>query len=347
VTAYRRRPWLYVAAVVPTALVALLLLGHPAGDSAAWIAFLGVVVTAAVTYQSDRRLSQEHEDDRARLRLDAAMQAGSLLAPGADGRSDPAATASGLLALTRLDHAELAVALLAELWVASPGDTGTSRVSTETAVLVLDAALRSDQANAQLLAAELLVRNAPGLDPCRSLHWPSVIDGRWRPDLGQKTKLLLLDALATMTFESDPNENALRTVAVRLYGIWEGDPDRRVRGCVGTLVKAVLPVLERLDYTEYLQGPMTVTLDQLRNAAAAAAQNPDGYLERIALARSERLEVWSRKACERIHLGPGSLGTGVYDCAGVPIPSRLTSETTDRGNGDRSYRARSAPHPPR
>jgi hypothetical protein len=85
--------------------------------------------------------------------------------------------AAGLLALTRLDHADLAVALLVDLWSEREGPEDPDRVSTETAILVIDAALRSTSANAQLVAAELLCRNAKWLQPGQSLHWPSSLEG--------------------------------------------------------------------------------------------------------------------------------------------------------------------------
>jgi hypothetical protein len=204
------------------------------------LALLGVFFTASVsgvlTRQSNKRLKQEGVDNNRRLRLDAAMRAGSLVAPSKDLPLSPAPAASGLLALTELDHSELAVALLVDLWSkktgvleeqgAGPGRAvdpaekmnASSRVSNETAVLVIDAALRSYSCpNAPLIAAELLCRNAELLDACQSLHWPSAIDGGWIPEVGPKTKLLLVDALVTMTVTSDANENALRSLAVRLY----------------------------------------------------------------------------------------------------------------------------------
>jgi hypothetical protein len=289
------------------------------------MALFGVIATAGVslighllTRQASRRLTQEHEDERERLRLDAAMRAGMLLA-GADGvPADRAAAASGLLALTRLGHAELAVALLVDLW-SNPSDRDApGQVSTETAVLVIDAALTADRANAQLVAAELLCRNALRLDSCQSLHWPSAVDGRWIPGLSPKAKLLILDALVTMAVNGRSNENALRSIAVRLYGIGEGDPSDRVKGCVGTLVQALLPALRRLRYDDMIQGPAMVTLRQLEGAGAAASKNPDGYLERIVADRSRKLEAWSATGCDEIDLGVGSLGTGACDCPRQP-----------------------------
>jgi hypothetical protein len=111
------------------------------GSVEAILAFVGVLITAtvsvigfAVTRHSDRRLLQEHDDEQRRLRLDAAMRAGGLFEPSGEGMTHPASVASGLLALTKLDHADLAVALLVDL---RSGDRGS--VSTETAVLVIDA----------------------------------------------------------------------------------------------------------------------------------------------------------------------------------------------------------------
>jgi hypothetical protein len=293
------------------------------------LAFVGALVTATVSVigfgvarQSNRRLAdegkraeerlrQEHEEEQRRLRLDAAMRAGALFAPSPDRSAHPASMASGLLALTKLDQAGLAVALLVDLW---SGDKES--VSTETAVLVIDAALRSQQPNAQLVAAELLCRNATRLSSYHSLHWPSVIDGCWDPTFGPKTKLLLLDGLIDMTLAGKHNENALRSVAVRLYGVWREDPDKRVRGCVGTLITALIPSLTRLGYTDFMQGNQKVMLGDLRAAADTATANPDGFLDRLVTDRSQRLRDWAA-TCDSIDLGQGSLATAAQD----PVPS--------------------------
>ncbi|MEO6121354.1 MAG: hypothetical protein ABIW46_05225 [Acidimicrobiales bacterium] len=286
--------------------------GATDGDRlAAVLTFVGVMITAVVsvvgftvTRQTERRLQSQHGEERERLRLDAAMRAGSLLNSTSTGPADAAAVGAGLLALTQLGHADLAVALLVDLWV--PGEV--DRVSTETAVLVLNGALASDHGNAQLIAAELLCRNATRLDPCQSLHWPSSIDGQWSDGFGPKTKLLLVDALVRMTYTSKANENSLRSISVRLYGIWKDDPDPRVKGCVGTLIAALLPAVKGLGYSDFMSGSRAVTLEQLEAAAAGAMANPDGLLERLVADRSTILAKWSSHL-EGILTRPGSLAT--------------------------------------
>jgi hypothetical protein len=202
----------------------------------------------------------------------------------------PASIASSLLALTKLENADLAVALLVDFW--SPGIDG--RVSAETAILVVDSALRSGKRTAQLVAAELLCRNAEHLDPCQSLHWPSFIDGCWDPTFGPKTKLLLVDALILMTLAKKPvNEGALRSVAVRLYGIFDGDPDENVRGCVATLIDALLPALRNLGYRDFMQGNKRVMLTDLESAAKYARPNDDDFLARMVRKRSDDLHAWA------------------------------------------------------
>jgi hypothetical protein len=271
------------------------------------IAFVGILVTASVTLIGYLRLNREQEEQNQRLKLDAAMRAGALFDPADGGRIQPASAASGLLALTKLDHADLAVVLLVDLW---SGDQGA--ISTETAVLVIDAALRSRKdPNAQLIAAELLCRNATRLDSCQSLHWPSAVDGCWDPTFGPKTKLLLVDALTQMTLAGPHNENALRSVAVRLYGIWSGDHDMRVRGCVGTLIRSLMPELSRLGYADFLQGNKKVMIGELEAAAASATSNPDGFLDRLVVKRSQLLGEWAT-ACEGVDSGAGSLASAAY-----------------------------------
>jgi uncharacterized protein with von Willebrand factor type A (vWA) domain len=75
-----------------------------------------------------------------------------------------------------------------------------SVISDETAVLVIsDALAAADKPAAQLVAAELLCRNALRLDPCQSLHWPAAVDGCWVPLLVPKAKVLVVEALVRMT----------------------------------------------------------------------------------------------------------------------------------------------------
>ena len=69
------------------------------------------------------------------------MRAGELLSGASGQRPAPAAIASGLLALTKLDQAGLAVTLLVDLW-----NDENNQVSTEAAILVIDAALDSEKA---------------------------------------------------------------------------------------------------------------------------------------------------------------------------------------------------------
>ncbi|GAB1511452.1 hypothetical protein [Actinophytocola sp. KF-1] len=261
---------------------------------AALITAAATVAVAALGYfmnrQANRRSWREHQDEHARLKLDAAMRAGALFSGTDQHPADPAAVASGLLALTRLDHADLAVALLVDLW---PGTADDNRVAPETAVLVIDAALRSSSPNARLVAAELLCRNAERLSPCHSLHWPSAVDGCWDATFGPKTKLLLTDALLRTTLANPVTEGALRSLAVRLYGIWEGDREPRVRGCVGRLIGAVVPALRNLGYTDFMQGSRTVMITDLEAAAATGTHNPDSFLDRMVDRRCRQLGNWA------------------------------------------------------
>jgi hypothetical protein len=324
--------WISLVVVVASASWLLLLrpwhsVGGGAGEVTAVAGFVGVLVTAAVSLisltvtrqsnrrlsqereQAERRLQQEHHDEESRLRLDAAMRAGALFSSPNSEPVDPASIASSLLALTKLDNADLAVALLVDFW----SDT-REKVSTETAILVIDAALRSrTQPNAQLVAAEILCRNAPRLDSCQSLNWPSRIDGCWDPTFGPKTKFLLVEALINMTLSKAANENSLRSVAVRLYGIWRDDPDKRIQGCVGKLISALTPRLEKLGYTDFIQGNQKVMLRDLLEAAASATENPDGFLDRIVEDRYEKLMDWAGLCTnDSLELGSGSLATVAY-----------------------------------
>jgi len=290
-----------LAIVVVTPL--LLLLGpfsrpdDVAGHLSAVLIFVGGSVTAAISFigvtvsrESARRLSRQQEDQEARLRIDAATQAGAMFSPQS-GPAHPASVASSLLSLTRLDRADLAVALLVDYWAADKPS-----ILTEVAILVIDAGLRSSKPpNAQLVAAEILCRNSARLDSCESLQWPSCIDGCWDTNFGPRTKLLLIEALINMTLAKPVTEGSLRAVSVRLYGIYRGDSEEHVRGCVGKLICALTPTLERLDYTNFMQGPANVMLDDLKDAAFHKQDNPDDYLNRIANRRYEKLKAWAER----------------------------------------------------
>ena len=165
------------------------------------------------------------------------------------------------------------MAFLVDLWSDSTrsdtddkASTDDGKVSTETAILVIDAALQSPSANAQLVAAELLCRNSKRLDPGQSFHWPSSLEGRWNPNFSQRTKLLIVEAIVKMTLTCDSTETTLRSAAVRLYGIWCHDPDPHVKRCIGKLICALIPRLKRLCYEDLIQGNQEVMLSQLEEA---------------------------------------------------------------------------------
>jgi len=326
---------------------------------AAILGFIGVAVTAAISALSallkdladkraekdkslaEDRLENERKSDGERLRLDAAMRAGALLTDSGSSQATSSTIASGLLALTRLGHCELAVALLVDLWSEDEADLHDrqinhdnhmsdehmtvalgagqykrgSQVSTEAAILTISAALQSDEANAPLIAAELLCRNAHRLDACQSLHWPSAVDGRWRSDLGQKTKLLLVDALVNMTITSPANENALRSLAVRLYGIWKYDENANVKSCIANLIDAIVPKLEACDYKEFVEGPVTVPLAELQKAALDKKGKSDHYLNVLMLDRCRKLKEWSNRCQNQYSLRCGALGDGMIQQA--------------------------------
>ncbi|UFS97159.1 hypothetical protein [Nocardia huaxiensis] len=276
------------------------------------LTFSGVVVTACVTaiglilnHQATRRLEQSREDEHNRLRLDAAMRAGQLLASDGTRQPNPEVVASGLLALTKLDQVGLAVTLLVDLWTVQD-----SKVSSETAILVIDAALCSERQTTQLVAAEILCRNATRLNACQSLHWPSTVEGNWDPGFSPRTKLLIVEALITMTMAGPPSESAIRAIAVRLYSIWDAETQNpHVRGCIGKMLKALVPRLERLGYTDFVQGNREVLLRQMCTAAADAATNPDGYLDQMSTRFAGELARWSEE-CTGLPSEPGSLAHG-------------------------------------
>jgi hypothetical protein len=256
--------------------------------------------------QENERLRQQQKQENDRLRLDAAMQAAELFGSSSTMVGSASRSASGLLALARLDFAELAVALLVDLWHPDPLNVAPeeatasdlSCVSTEVAIQVINAAIKTHRADAQLMAAELLCRNSCALDINNSLHWPSSINGTWIARLPMAAKLLIVDALVHTALASSETRNSLRELAVRLYGISEGDPEERVKNCIGILLCAIMPAVRNLKYDMFMRGPTIgfVTLGELENAATKNIPNPDGHFEAIAEKRSQQLAEWS-KAC--------------------------------------------------
>jgi hypothetical protein len=261
--------------------------------------------------ESEKRLAQERVQENDRLRLDAAMRAAESVGPSGNAIT----SAAGLLALARLGFADLAIALLVDLWCPSVQTTQAGvppqdpiDVSTETAIQVINAALESREPDAQLMAAELLCRHAGKLDISNSLDWPSSVNSAWIPELPVTAKLLIIDAPVFMALASEQTKNALRELAVRLYGVFAGDPEPRVKGCIGTPMSAILPALKDLGYKDFMKGPGHgfVTLKQMEEAALKSSRHPDGYFEAIVEDRSQQLAVWSRK-CTRLSLSVGML----------------------------------------
>lgn len=293
----------------------------------AFLAATTAIIGSMIRRQSERRLESEHADEQARLSLDAAMRAGALLNPVEQGPADPAAVASGLLALTQLGRADLAVALMVDLW----DPRATTRLSNEIAILILDEALQCDDQNVQLIAAELLCRNSEQLDPVKSLDWPACVNGVWRHGFGVKTKLLLIDAMLLMTLHAPATENALQSIAVRLYGVWGGDEDPRVRACVATMIQAIVDGLEDsarlretpLDYEQLMQGSQRIFVQDLVKAGEDSDPNPNGLLDSIVMNRRDRLRSWVCKSVGVRVLVPGQLAPCVCPDQ-VAIGSRLT-----------------------
>jgi hypothetical protein len=296
----------------------------------ALVALIGIMLT----WQSNKRIAQDRHQSQARVRLDAAINAANLFHPTGDPTAGAARSAAGLLALTQLGQADLAVALLADLWSphANPSlhdpTTGGSTnftppaeslpqedvsaqtsigVSPETAIQVINAALMTKDPNAEVMAAELLCRNASMLDIGKAIHWPSEINGKWDPKLPVAAKLLIVDALVHMAL-AGKKTNALRELAVRLFSIWEQDPQERVKGCIGELIRSILPDLRRLGYTEFMPdfGQRLISLDEMQRAADTASEHPDGYFEQLVTDRSARLEQWAH-GLTTLSTAPGRL----------------------------------------
>ena len=74
-----------------------------------------------------------------------------------------------------------------------------------------------------------------------------------------------------------------------------------------TLTAAIVPELEKVDYTDFMQGGRTVSLAQLRSAAAAAVMNPDRYLAQVIQDRSHKLRDWAARCPREVDTVAGAL----------------------------------------
>jgi hypothetical protein len=270
------------------------------------LALLAASVPASVTLvgywikqQADKRLALQRDQDNYRSKIDLALRATDLFGPSGDAPASSAKSTAGLLALAHLDLADLALALIVDLWhprasLSVPAESA-SVVATETAIQVINAALNTGKPDMQLEAAELLTRNAAALDISNSLHWPSSVNGRWIPGLLFTVKLLIVDAMIQTALAARPTENALRELAVRLYGAYSGDREQRFKNLVGTLISATIPALQTLGYTEFTgsSGHSYVTLSWMKQAAYHASHDPDEFFSRIITKRSQELRQWS------------------------------------------------------
>jgi hypothetical protein len=123
------------------------------------------------------------------------------------------------------------------------------------------------------------------------------------------TKLLIIDALVQQALTSTRRAAALPAVAVRLYGISDGDPDGYVQGGVGKLLAAIAP--EFVGDGTIMHGPREVSFDDLRRAAEKAQDNPDRYLSKIATDRAAKLREWAGD-CHGVDYSPGALAAAPH-----------------------------------
>src|SRR5215813_4653763 len=246
------------------------------------LALFAVLIPASVTLvgfwiqrQAGKRVDLQKVQENARLKLDQVIRAAELFSSSDDATASRERAVSALLALTQLDHAALAIGILADLWPTQPSpslspaqettDTST-KVSAEQAILVIHAALVSKESTAQIMAAELMSRNAGTLDINSPLHWPNLVSNQWVV-LPERAKLLLIDALVFMAIARVVSGDSIRTLALRLYEIWEIDPEPRVKRSTGAFIEAILPALKTHGYEEFMlrgleQG--AVNVDQLK-----------------------------------------------------------------------------------
>jgi hypothetical protein len=107
-----------------------------------------------------------------------------------------------------------------------------------------------------------------------------------------------------MALTSAADESALKSLAVRLFGISEGDDDKNVKGCLGMLIKAILPQLR--DAGTLMQGSRELTFADLDQAANYAKPNPNRHMARVVAYRADELAEWAAE-CQGVNYRPGGL----------------------------------------
>ena len=84
-------------------------------------------------------------------------------------------------------------------------------------------------------------------------------------------------------------------------------PPTRNNAATGGAPAQLTGALEKLDYTEFMQRRGTVSLAQLRSAAAEAAPNPDRYLAQVVLDRSRKLREWAADCPQEMDTAAGAV----------------------------------------
>jgi hypothetical protein len=82
---------------------------------------------------------------------------------------------------------------------------------------------------------------------------------------------------------------------VRIFGIYDGDDNPHVKGCVAGLIAAILPALRESPYKNFMQGSKNVTLPELERAAEHAVRNSDEFLAHMMDCRRRQLAEWTSK----------------------------------------------------
>jgi hypothetical protein len=88
-----------------------------------------------------------------------------------------------------------------------------------------------------------------------------------------------------------------------------------VKGCVGMLLEAIVPALDRMDVRSLMQGPTEITIDDIRPAATHAHANPDRVFYKVVRQRSVDLAAWSNR-CSKCDFRLGALAATAVSATG-------------------------------
>lgn len=217
---------------------------------AAVLGLVGVALTSVVAVIGyrfkrayDSRSQSIQENEQARLELDTIVNALGLLSTANGAEVSSTQRTGALVVLAELSRMRFALSLMRTLWI-------DNKITTNSAIMILDLALRADDPLSKAEAAELLLLNRT-----RLLHkhdsgydWPPCIDGKWNLQADVHVRETLLLALMQLVVERKSEDWGVTWLSAPLVDFRQiclRDPDGSVSCAAGRAGRLVAGVLHR------------------------------------------------------------------------------------------------------